>query len=317
MKENWPNFLVIGAAKCGTTSLYHYLKEHPEVYMSPIKEPNYFSTDINPEKFSRQYKDIEKRKRLNLDEYVKGDMNREVWGYFVREQHHYTGLFKKVKNEKAIGEISNSYLFSKEAAANIKKTLPAVKLIAILRNPVDRIYSHYLANLRDGKTFKPFRQEVEEDMQKPEKGWYISHCYFEMGLYYEQIKRYLDIFPEAQFRIFLYDELKNNPDNMLREVCQFLGIDASYRFNTSQKFNEAKIPKNEKLLYWLSNTGLKKNIYRLIPEPLKSNVKNLFFREDGRLPMSEEDKQWVKTLYREEIIRLGKILPKDISSWLN
>lgn len=315
-KETWPNFLVIGAAKCGTTSLYHYLKSHPEVYMSPIKEPNYFSTDINPENFSQQYKDIERRKRLNLEEYVKGDMKREVWGYFVRERHHYTGLFKNVRYEKAIGEISNSYLFSKEAALNIKSTLPSVKLIAILRNPVERMYSHYIANLRDGKTYKPFRQEVEEDFNQPVKGWYTNHCYVEMGLYYEQVKRFVDIFPKEQLRIYLYDDLKNNPEELLKDVCKYLGIDSGFKFNTAMKFNEARVPKNEKLLYMLSASGLKKNIFRLMPGSVKENLKSLFFKKEKAAPMSVADREWAESFYNDEIKRLQQLINRDLSAWM-
>lgn len=315
-KEIWPNFLVIGAAKCGTTSLYHYLKSHPEVYMSPIKEPNYFSTDINPENFSQQYKDIERRKRLNLDEYVKGNMKREVWGYFVKQQHHYTGLFKNVTNEKAIGEISNSYLFSKEAANNIRKTLPSVKLIAILRNPVDRMYSHYIANLRDGKTYKPYRQEVEEDFNQPVKGWYTTHCYVEMGLYYEQVKRFLDVFPKDQLRIYLYDDLKNNPESMLKDVCRYLGIDSGFNFNTAEKFNEARVPKNEKLLYWLSTSGLKKNIFRLMPDAVKEKLKSFFFKKEKAVPLTADQKKWASGFYYDEVTRLQHLLKRDLSAWL-
>lgn len=284
--------------------------------MSPIKEPNYFSTDIKPENFSKQYKDIERRKRLNLEEYVKGNMKREVWGYFVRERHHYTGLFKNVRNEKAIGEISNSYLFSKEAALNIRKTLPTVKLIAILRNPVERIYSHYLANLRDGKTYKPFRQEVEEDYNQQVKGWYTAHCYVEMGLYHEQVKRFVDIFPKEQIRIYLYDDLKKNPEVFLKDVCIFLGIDANFKFNTAMKFNEARVPKNEKLLYWLSASGLKKNFFRLVPDSLKENFKSLFFKKEKTVPMTAEEKKWAAGFYREDILRLQELINRDLSNWI-
>lgn len=315
-EEVWPNFLVIGAAKCGTTSLYHYLKTHPEVYMSPIKEPNFFSTDINPENFSRQYKDIEKRKRLNLDEYVKGDMKREVWGYFVRERHHYTGLFKNATDAKAIGEISNSYLFSKEAAINIRNTLPAVKLIAILRNPVERMYSHYIANLRDGKTYKPFRQEVEEDFNQIVKGWYTTHCYVEMGLYYQQVKRFLDLFPTEQIKILLYDDLKKKPEALLQEICRFLGIDSEFKFNTSMKFNEARVPKNEKLLYWLSASGLKKNLFRLMPGSIKDQIKSLFFKKDKVLPLQTHEKNWAADFYKDDIAALQNLLNRDLSMWL-
>ncbi|MCC6385037.1 MAG: sulfotransferase [Bacteroidia bacterium] len=315
MKEIWPNFLVIGAAKCGTTSLYHYLKTHPEVYMSPIKEPNFFSTDINPDNFSQQYKDIERRKRLNLTEYVSGDMKREIWGYFVKKREHYTALFKNVKGERAIGEISNSYLFSKEAASNISRTLPNVKLIAILRNPVTRMYSHYMANLRDGKTYKSFREEVEFDFNQKCKGWYINHAYVEMGLYYDQVKRFLTTFPSHQIRIYLHDDFQQNPSMVLTDICRFLGIDESFGFNTSERYNEARVPKNKKFLYWLSSTGIKKNTFRILPERIKPGIKKFFFKAEIELKIEESDRQFAYQFYESEIPQLEKLIGRDLTHW--
>ncbi len=316
-KERWPNFLVIGAAKCGTTSLYHYLKSHPEVYMSPIKEPNFFSTDIDPSRFSPLYKQIEKQKRLNLEEYVKGDMNREIWGYFVRDKKHYTALFKKVTNQKAIGEVSNSYLFSETAAREIYRTLPDVKLIVILRHPVDRMYSHYLANLRDGKTYLPFRQEIEKDFNQKEKGWYINHGYVELGFYATQLKRYLDLFPPEQMKILLYDQLKKEPRQLMEEVCRFLGIRTDWSFPVDQRFNEARLPRNARLLYWMSISGIKKSLFRLIPESHKVMVKNLFFKNSVIPDLNLQDYQFAASFYWQEIPALEKLTGLDLSSWLS
>jgi hypothetical protein len=315
-KERWPNFLVIGAAKCGTTSLYHYLKSHPEVYMSPIKETNYFSTDIDPSRFSPLYQKIENQKRLNLDEYVQGDMKREVWGYFVRDKNHYTALFKKVTHQKAIGEVSNSYLFSETAAREIYRTLPEVKLIAILRHPVERMYSHYLANLRDGKTSLPFRKEIEKDFNQKEKGWYINHGYVEMGFYSTQLKRYLDLFPPKQIKILLYDQLKKHPQKLMEEICRFLSIRTDWSFPLDQRFNESRIPRNTRLLYWLSTSGIKKSLFRLIPESYKAPVKNLFFKNTGIPELNPEDYQFAASFYWQEIPALEMLTGLDLSSWL-
>src|SRR5205085_12040837 len=101
MKE--PNFFVVGAAKCGTTTLYHILFQHPEIYMSPIKEPNYFCTDIKPEEFSEEFKLSEKRKNFDLDAFLQGPMTERRFGSYVRKPEDYKMLFKNVKNEKAIG----------------------------------------------------------------------------------------------------------------------------------------------------------------------------------------------------------------------
>src|SRR5688572_14646371 len=105
-----PNFLVVGAAKCGSTSLYHYLKQHPEAYMSPLKEPNHFSTDIDPEKFSPEYKLHEKQKNLDVKKYVNSDLLTEEWEAYVHDREDYLKLFRFATGKKAIGEISNAYL---------------------------------------------------------------------------------------------------------------------------------------------------------------------------------------------------------------
>ena len=178
-----PNFLVIGAAKCGTTSLYHYLRQHPDVYMSPIKEPNHFSTDIQPSDFSSEYKLYEKSKNLDIEKFVNGDMKEDQWGAYVHNKEQYLKLFRFAGNKKAIGEISNSYLYSNVAATQIRNEYPDMKIVAILRQPAERAYSHYMANLRDGRTVLPFRQEVEKDDAKIKHGWGISHLYYELGRY--------------------------------------------------------------------------------------------------------------------------------------
>ena len=118
-----PNFLIIGAAKGGTTSLYHYLNQHPQVYMSPMKEPRFFALENEKLNFQNPDKAINKTSVTSLSEYYK--------------------LFDGVTNETAIGEASPLYMYSTKAVERIAHYVPTAKLIAILRNPVDRAYSCY------------------------------------------------------------------------------------------------------------------------------------------------------------------------------
>ncbi|WP_353686678.1 sulfotransferase [Thermodesulfovibrio sp. 3462-1] len=233
MKTNKiPNFFIVGAQKAGTTSLYEYLKEHPEIYMSPVKEPHYFAKDLDYENMRR-------------------DMKRTT--IFIRTLEEYLELFNGVKNEKAIGEASPSYLYSKVAAYEIKKFNPDAKVIMILRDPVERAYSHYLMNLRDGLTSeKDFIKEVLSDLKKPKKGWGISHLYIELGLYYEQVKRYLDTFPKDNVKILLYEDFKLNTYEVIKDIFSFLGVENNFY---SPKFEHifmegvtVKYPKLNKLL---------------------------------------------------------------------
>jgi len=312
-----PNFLVAGAAKCGTTSLYHYLLQHPDVYMSPIKEPNHFSSDIQPDSFSPEYKIYEKSKNLNIEKYVNGDMQEEQWGAYVLNREHYLKLFKFAKGKKCIGEISNSYMYSKYAAENIKKDFPAMKIVMILRQPAERAYSHYLANLRDGRTTLSFREEVEQDDAKEQHGWSISHLYYELGIYSEQIKKFQNLFPAHQLKIFLFDDLKKDNVALARELFNFLGIDPDVKINYNEKFNEARIPKNAGFVKLITQLGIKRKLFRLIPKALQKSTKEAFFKSGSVPKMSLEDRQWMTARYKNSILELEVILQRDLNNWMH
>ncbi|MFN0188185.1 MAG: sulfotransferase [Bacteroidia bacterium] len=311
----FPNFLVAGAAKCGTTTLYHYLRQHPDVYMSPIKEPNHFSTDIQPKHFSAEYKLYEKSKNLNIEKYVSGDMQEEQWGAYVLNREHYLQLFKFAKGKQRIGEISNSYMFSDEAALNIKKEFPSMKIVMILRQPAERAYSHYLANLRDGRTTRPFREEVENDDAKSLHGWCISHLYYELGLYAEQIKKFQDHFPMEQVKIFLFDDLKTNNHSLANELFTFLGLRTDISIDYNERHNEARVPKNPGLIKFVTQLGIKRKLFRAIPKAWQKKAKDSFFKE-GKVPeMSEEDKKWMTSRYVKQIEQLEILIQRDLTSW--
>ena len=312
----FPTFLVVGAAKCGSTSLYHYLRQHPEVYMSPLKEPNHFSTDIDPANFSEEYKLHEKSKNLDLQKYLNSNLSTEEWEAYIHDRKDYLKLFRFAKGRKAIGEISNSYLFSKTAAENIHREFPDMKIVMILRQPAERAYSHYLANLRDGKTVLHFREEVEKDDAKPLHGWGISHGYYEFGLYYEQVKRYLEIFPPAQIKIIFSEQLKSDNREVMTDLFRFIGVETVVAINYKEKFNEARVPRNAHLIKFLTDTGLKRKIFRTLPEKIQGRVKASFFSKDPVPVMSTEDRGWMNSRYRADIVKLSQLLQKNLDHWL-
>lgn len=311
-----PNFFVIGAAKCGTTTLYDFLEQHPDVYMSPIKEPHFFCSDIRIENFSDEYKKYVFSRGINIQEYVTGNMSKKYWEWYVEDFETYLKLFKNVKDEKAIGEISNGYLFSSVSAQEIKSKYPQAKIIMILRNPVSRAYSHYLANVRDGRTTLPLRQEIEADLLKTNKGWCVAHNYVEMGLYYEQVKRFLDTFPKEQVLIFLNDDLKTDAAAIGEKLFSFIGVNTAAAINYSKKQNEAKMPKSAGLIKYLTQTGLKRKIFRALPDSIQTKIKPYFFKE-GKIPkMSEEDNQWLMSIFKEDIEITQTLINRDLRTWL-
>ena len=312
----FPNFLVAGAAKCGTTTLYHYLRQHPDVYMSPIKEPNHFSTDIRPEGFSDEYKVYERSKNLDIASFVNGDMKEEQWGAYVADRGHYLKLFRFAAGKKCIGEISNSYMYSNEAASNIYREFPEMKIVMILRQPAERAYSHYMANVRDGRTTRSFRDEVLHDDAKPVHGWSISHLYYELGCYSGQVERFQRLFPAAQLKIFLFDDLKADNRKLGRELFEFLGLHTDVPIDFDEKHNEARMPKNPGLIKLVTQLGIKRKIFRALPKSWQKGVKDSFFKEGKGPKMSTEDRAWMTARYTEDILQLEKRIGRDLRHWL-
>lgn len=310
-----PTFLIVGAVKAGTTSIHEYLQMHPQVFMSPVKETNHFSdADMLFEHFNVDYKqDI----NINLDKYLAGPMDKKVHIAHVRTAEQYAKLFRDVRDEKAIGEVSNSYLFLPSTAAAIKHALPNVQIVMILRNPVERLYSQFLMNLKLGKIVeKDLRKEIAADQAKAVKGWGVSHLYLEVGMYYEQVKRYLDIFPRQQVKILFYDDYKKDPAGTMKDLFAFLHVDPNFNPDLSKRYNEAGMPRFGKLNYWLTQIGVYGLVKKIFPSGLKEKLKSIIYTKENIPTITAEEKQYLIDYYRKDIEQLSKLLDRDLSAWL-
>jgi hypothetical protein len=308
-----PNFLVVGAAKAGTTSIYQYLDQHPEVYLSPIKETNYFAKDIPLDKIRKDYY---KGGALDVGAYVDTDLSERIHIAFVSEWEHYRKLFKNVRSEKAIGEISNSYLHSTVAAREIKAVDPNMKIIMILRDPIKRAFSHYKMTLRVGLVRDSFYEELQRDYAAAEKGFRVSHLYVEMGQYAAQVQRYLDHFPREQVKIYLFDDLKADAASVIDDMLRFLGVDPAYGVDTSFQANQASVPKNAGLVHFLRKTGIRKLAKNLAPRFVGQAAKKVFYKEKDDLKIEQREKDFLRPLFEEDVQALSRMLDRDLSHWL-
>jgi len=211
-----PNFLVLGAARCGTTSLHYYLAEHPDVCMSSIKEPNYFLFDENGQPC--------------IDD-------RRIVAKSVPEQSRYERLFTKPAS--AIGEASPLYLYNRETPGLIRKATPDARLIAIAREPVERTWSHFVYvndDLADG-TVSAFREAIERELGLPYEPYRTGTHFVRLSAYAEQLERYRDVFPAGQLLVIGYDDLIRRTPETLARICRFLDIDDGFAFDTSVQYN--------------------------------------------------------------------------------
>ncbi len=305
------DFFIVGAAKAGTTSLYQYLNKHPDIYFSPVKEPNYFATDINIDKFSETYKN---NTFLDLERYFSQDTLSPLQLTYIRKAEHYERLFSGMNSEKLAGEASTSYLLSGEAAKNIYSHNPEAKIIAMLRNPVDRAFSHYLMALRYGHVTGSFRKVVEKDMNQPQKGIGISEMFIEFGKYATQLERYFRRFDQDQLKLILFEDLEKHTDQVVNEVLEFLGLeplDMTYE----ELFNTGKIPRYPKLNKWLTESGVKNLFKNVVSQSHIERLKNLMMKSGKRQTLSKSDRAFLIEIYQDEIERLSMMIGRDLSHW--
>jgi hypothetical protein len=311
-----PTFFVVGAPKAGTTSLYHYLSQHPEIYMSPIKEPCHFSSEIRPENFSHQMRAGVEASFEEQRKFLQGPMTGQRFGGLGMDWDDYVTLFQNVKNETAIGEASVAYLWSKTAAMNIHAKIPHAKIIAVLRDPVRRAFSEYLELLAAGELRCSFREYIDACLSC--KAGKISHWWpiLEAGLYYESIKRYLDLFPRENVCILLYDHYRAQPASAMAEIFHFLGVDSNFKPDRSMRHNEPRVPRFYSMSRFLRKGGAFDRLAALAPSKLKPSLRKLAERPRDAVAVTPSDHEYLLDYYREDIGKLAQLINRDLTAWL-
>jgi hypothetical protein len=288
-----PNFLIIGAMKSGTTALYYYLEQHPEIYMSPVKEPNFFSSQ-----------------------------EQENAAGAVTHIGTYQHLFRGVSREKVIGEASHSYLYEPRAAAEIRRYVPEAKLIAILRNPIDRAYSHFLHMVRSGtEPLGDFAQALREDVVgiRNERTF---QDYIGRGLYYNQLKRYFGTFPRQQVRVYLYEDMSGAPISTVQDAFQFLKVDDSFVPDVSLRRNVSGYPRYKTLDGLLRSQSRIKHAAKIyLPARMRWRLSKAFDDLKTRNlveppPVQSEVRRQLIRVYREDILKVQELIHRDLSAWL-
>jgi hypothetical protein len=298
-----PNFLIIGAAKSGTTALYRYLEQHPQVFMSPHKEPKFFAYE-NAVMDYRGPGDDERRNRFT-----------------VTTLDAYTRLFDGVTAQHlAIGEASTSYLaLAQQAAPRIRHHLPGVKLIAMLRHPVDRAYSGYMMAVRDGRESLSFEDALAQEESRIAQHWSWGR-YLTVSEYPRQLRTYLDLFPREQLRIYLYDDYRADARKLIADLFAFIGVDWAFDPDLSREHNVSGAPRNAALHRLLTGEHALRRAYRqlkrFVPRPLIDAAERLRTRNLERTPMRPDTRSRLQDHFRPQILELQDLLHRDLSSWL-
>jgi len=288
-----PNFIVIGAAKAGTTSLHWYLTEHPEVFVTPAKDPSFFAYNVDAD-------------------------GRLLWGepefhsFPVRSLDEYERLFADTGDAKAVGEVSTMYLECPQSAARISKLLPAARIVCSIRQPVDRAYSDYVMYLRHrGRRFDPARDlTATSDWAQPDSRW------MRIGRYHEQLSRYYEAFPQDQIRVVLFDDLKRDPTRYAQGVYGFLAVEAQFMPDVGTPHAPGGLPASP-MLERFFRQGSRSAVRPLVPKSAANWLRRLRTRTFRPIhPLPKELRKMLTGHFKEDIAKTSELIGRSLDHWL-
>lgn len=305
---NKPNFFIVGKPKSGTTALHAMLNQHPEIFMSPIKEPNHFNRDL-----------IEEAERRN------GGYR----GMPYKKLDKYLELFVDADTQKIIGEASPGYLDSRLAASEIAKFCPEAKILMILREPVSFVQSLHNQMLRSGnetvgnlkkalmlEEARKCGEKIPRFTSKP-----ANLFYTERANYFEQVKRYLDAFDRSQVKVVIYEDLREDNIGVLKSILEFLGVDADFPLKPID-VNVREDVRFLKLASWLIHHGerkagaFKQRAPKWLLTAIRAVLRPLIFTKARHKPLDAQLRAELESKLKPDVERLGRILGMDlISKW--
>lgn len=302
-----PDFLIIGAGKCGTTSLYMYLRQHPEIFLPGVKEPNFYGYENKtPQDF--------------------GDAPGELHHFneSVTDFNSYIRLFKDAHPGQLKGEMSNTYMYHDQAPDRIKHYNPDMKLIAILRQPAERLYSRYLHLARESRL--PTRHF--SDCKNRNSIWWKRNDLISEGFYYKNLRPFYERFPRENIKVYLYETLNTDASVVLQDIFAFLNISTDFKPELDSRFNQSGVIKNQFLNRIYGQNGLIMSGFKaLFPTSVVEKVKRNYYIQKTvnnlrgknlERPKADPDiLNWLtREVYADDIRQLGKMLNQDLRHWL-
>jgi hypothetical protein len=280
-----PDSIIIGAGKCGTTSLHDYLAQHPQLYICPQKETYFFLEESQRHKF-------------------------KAYGA-ITEPDEYYALFKDAPAGSKIVEISTNYYAYPKSAQLIKAALPDVKIIAILRDPANRAFSSYQMLVRGGHEKQSFEEIISE-----------NNRYIKRGFYYRQLLPYFEVFERERIKILFFEDLCRDPIQFMQDFFAYLEVDPQFTPDMQKRGREGGLPKNAIFHKFLTQKNpLRKAaatvLKPFLPEERRQKMRESMVKKNiAKTKLSPESRQKLIDLYRTDILQLQERLGRDLSVWL-
>lgn len=297
-----PNLFIVGQPKSGTTALHYFLHQHPDVYMCREKEPLFFCKDFHEEGYAFH--------------------GRNRYFRFIKEED-YLSLFYNNKSAGTVGECSTHYLYSKVAANEIYKFNRDAKIIIMLRNPVDFIYSYhshvFIKTYEDVEDFEKalyLEDERRQGKKIPPRVYIPSFLYYSERIKYaEHVKRFYDLFDKSNIRVIIYEDFKENNLKVYKDTLEFLRIDVDF-VPDFRMVNVNRKPRNKKLNYFAHNFLLKQLVRKVLTSRnyyiFKDIIKRIILKEEQRPQMNPLLREELMKKYGPEMLKIGDLLNIDL-----
>jgi len=285
--EKWPNFFIVGAGKAGTTALYSYLNKIPMIYLSKVKEPGFFAPSLYKYEFLRT----------------------------IKNKKQYLELFKEARNELAIGEASPAYLWDLESAHLIHEVVPHAKIVIILRNPIERTFSHYLQLVRHHNEAKTFHDIIHGNFPKNDDQEMVfkRESVTKFSFYYESVKSYFEIFGTKQVKILIFEEFVEDTKKTVEDVLDFLGISYELDDFKGKKINPYFEPRGSFSNFLITNKITRKFAKKFFPQSTQTTILEKFLTKKATKPeINSEDWEFLKGVYKEDVMKTEQILKRSL-----
>lgn len=306
-----PDFFIVGAAKSGTTSLYHHLTQHPSIYMPAVKEPNFLAY-------------------WNAELDLRGPVRpQRLWQILhdqtVLDEARYFALFDAARPDQCVGEASPRYLYYPNAVTNIARITPQAKLIVLLRDPVLRAHSHFRMNREfDLEPCRNFEAALAEEDARCAEGYGWDWHYLRVSRYGEQLRRLRDHFAPEQLYVATFERLMRDGAGVCREICRFLGVDEDFTFDFSERHKVSQAAGG-----WLgaslnhtelspAATLARALLPRAVARPIKQGLLAWVERRAAaEQQLQAQTYQRMRAVLADDIAMIQKLVPVDLGGWVS
>lgn len=298
MTKIGPRLIIGGASKSGTTAIYYYLRQHPSFCLSEKKELHYFS-------------------RPSLAQAMFGPGDRFILAEIPGTFDEYLSFFNHCGDKAVAVDISPSYLFHFKAADEIKRHLGIVRIVFILRNPVDKAFSQYMHLFGEGLEKLSFEEALQKELERKERGYSDMWLYKSSGYYAKALAHYVQVFGRENIRTYYYEELLNAPHSVLKDICTLAGADPLFQFEAVSEVNRSGNPKSMLLAKLLGPNVVTYLLRRIIPRNMGRSLRKVVkeLNTGARLTMNPHIREMLLSDYRDDIRQVEELAGHS-SGWL-